>query len=99
MVIAGARGHALEILGVLHENKYVGKLYLFDDVNEVEDGSMVFGKFPVINSVEKLASLFINDSNFIIGTGGTTRRSESRTPQCPDLQRWHPAALSAQEYT
>ena len=74
MLIAGARGHALEILAVLHENKYAGKVFFFDDVNEIPDGAMVLGKYPVINSEGKLGSIFIEDASFIIGVGGTGSR-------------------------
>lgn len=73
MVIAGAGGHAREIIDLLDvSNKHF--CCLFDNVTPNIPAS-IFG-IPVITTVEQLRQYFIKDANFIIGTGNPTARKK-----------------------
>ena len=41
MLIAGAGGHAIELLEVLRANHYKGEISFFDDVNSYSSGLLV----------------------------------------------------------
>lgn len=66
MIIAGAGGHALELLDILiSEGKTEGLCY-FDQVNP---GDLFLGKYPILHKEEEIAKAFLNDPRFILGTG------------------------------
>jgi sugar O-acyltransferase (sialic acid O-acetyltransferase NeuD family) len=75
MVIAGAGGHALEILAVLRENEYKENIYFFDDVKTLP-GVKIVEKYSVISTIAELQSIFIADPDFIIGVGKPMARKE-----------------------
>jgi sugar O-acyltransferase (sialic acid O-acetyltransferase NeuD family) len=68
MVIAGAGGHALEILAVLRENQYKGSIHFFDDVTALP-AAKILEKYPIIHTIEDLRSAFVTDPEFIIAVG------------------------------
>lgn len=71
MVIAGAGGHALELLDILISRENYENLYFYDDINDIE----VFqGKYPVIRSQSELADCLKTDDRFCLGVGGPTGR-------------------------
>ncbi|MBL7701545.1 MAG: acetyltransferase [Ferruginibacter sp.] len=75
MVILGAKGHALEIMDVLLNNHPAEKLCFFDDVSPQTDSPLITG-YPIIRSREKLAEYFLQDNNFVLGTGNCLLRKK-----------------------
>jgi sugar O-acyltransferase (sialic acid O-acetyltransferase NeuD family) len=73
MLIAGAGGHAIELLEVLRANNYKGEITLFDDVNTRSTG-LLFSKFKIIHSAFDLNNYFINNPDFCIGVGNPRTR-------------------------
>jgi len=71
MLIAGAGGHAIEILDILLENGEIGNLYFFDN----QSGKKVFqNRFPVVNSFEAAKAHFEKDPRFMLGVGNPEAR-------------------------
>ncbi len=68
MLIAGAKGHAIEILEVFHQNNELGSIFFFDDVSEDLDHEL-FGKFPIITTLEEARCYFIERPEFVLGLG------------------------------
>jgi sugar O-acyltransferase (sialic acid O-acetyltransferase NeuD family) len=68
MLIAGAGGHAIEVLSVLEERSYSRPVVFFDDTgNPRED--LVLDVFRRVTSLEEAAAVFAIDAGFIIGVG------------------------------
>ena len=72
MVIAGAGGHAIEVLGILDQNRYAGTIRFFDDT--AGSGGRVFGVHEVLTSAEEAAAVFAEDRSFVIGVGRPSAR-------------------------
>ncbi|NCU05938.1 MAG: acetyltransferase [Chitinophagaceae bacterium] len=71
MIIAGAGGHAREILDILSEKK---DLFFFDNLtNELPHKLQ---GVPVIRTVEDARLALKNDARFIVGTGNTSVRKK-----------------------
>lgn len=68
MLVAGAKGHALEIMDVLLNNDPAADLYFFDNVSPVINNPSI-KKYPVITSNEKLAEHFAVNNKFVLGVG------------------------------
>lgn len=68
MVIAGAGGHAVEIAGILDENKFSGPIYFFDDI-KATPGSKLLDRFNILTSLKEVQEVFKEDPDFIIGVG------------------------------
>jgi sugar O-acyltransferase (sialic acid O-acetyltransferase NeuD family) len=68
MVIAGAGGHAVEILSVFEENNFPNDIYFFDDMNS-KPGSKLFNRFNILTSISEVQEIFKNDPDFVIGVG------------------------------
>lgn len=66
MVIAGAGGHALEILDILKVNLKNEDLYFFDDVNEIMEFQK---KFSVLKNIFEVEAVFKMNPNFVLGVG------------------------------
>jgi sugar O-acyltransferase (sialic acid O-acetyltransferase NeuD family) len=66
MILAGAGGHAREILDLLDEVD-VKKIFLFDDYSQ--SGIKNIFRFPVLTSKDDLKDALVLDSNFILATG------------------------------
>jgi len=66
MIVAGAGGHAIEVLDILTENGEVGNLYFFDN----RTGIKIFqNSFPIFTSLEEIKEHFQKDPRFILGVG------------------------------
>lgn len=72
MLIAGAGGHAVEILLVAEQLKEVDRLFFFD--NTITCDRVLFEKFKVIHDKEGVMMLFDNDNRFVLGTGNPSVR-------------------------
>jgi len=72
LLIAGAGGHAVEILSVLQEINTEAEVYFFDDYNLKVD--FLFGQYKILHSTEEVATYFIQDSAFVLGTGSPKSR-------------------------
>jgi sugar O-acyltransferase (sialic acid O-acetyltransferase NeuD family) len=73
MILAGAGGHAKEILDLIEEiNKE--KIILFDDFSK-NNTENIFG-FTVLKSKEKVKAALIIDSKFILATGSPKLRKK-----------------------
>lgn len=71
MLIAGAGGHAKELLGVFCELNSENEIVFFDNVTNTIS---VFGKFTVLKTVQELKTHFTYNPNFIIGIGNPKDR-------------------------
>jgi sugar O-acyltransferase (sialic acid O-acetyltransferase NeuD family) len=71
MVIAGAGGHAREIIDVLKDKQPDAGLYLFEDTDGTAND--LYG-YHIIRSIDALKPLFKNDPAFVLGTGNPTLR-------------------------
>jgi sugar O-acyltransferase (sialic acid O-acetyltransferase NeuD family) len=66
MIIAGAGGHALELLDILIFREKTNNLVFFDEINSHQ----VFqSKYPIIHNEQEVKAHFENDPFFILGTG------------------------------
>lgn len=68
MLVAGAKGHAKEILELLHQKDELDGLCFFDDVSD-DLGPVLFGKFPIINTLSDLNNYFKHHPEFVLGLG------------------------------
>jgi sugar O-acyltransferase (sialic acid O-acetyltransferase NeuD family) len=73
MVIAGAGGHAIELLEVLGESKYPGIIRFFDDI-QASPGSKIFYSYEIITSLDEVKEVFSKDPDFVIGVGRPSNR-------------------------
>ncbi|TGE23235.1 acetyltransferase [Hymenobacter metallicola] len=73
MLIIGARGHAIEVLECLPQALVGANLSFFDDVTpDLEP--LLFGRFPVVRSLDQVPELFRRDPAFVLGLGGVQLR-------------------------
>lgn len=68
MIIAGAGGHAIEILSVLSESDFQGEIYFFNDINS-SPGTSLFNKYKVLTTIDEVKDIFKSDPSFVIGVG------------------------------
>jgi len=68
MIIAGAGGHARELLGILAEAGRVEDVFLFDDVSP-DAPAIIWGRFPVLRSADEARRILAGDPGFILGVG------------------------------
>jgi sugar O-acyltransferase (sialic acid O-acetyltransferase NeuD family) len=73
MLLAGAGGHSIELLGILLYNEFKGKIYFFDDSTGASNVSSFEG-YPLINSIEKARQVLEKDSEFILAVGKPIHR-------------------------
>ena len=73
MIIAGAGGHARELLGILDELHLLDGVSLFDDRTGAPQEA-IWDTFPVITSSEGLHKALADDNRFIIGVGNPGAR-------------------------
>lgn len=66
MIVAGAGGHALELLDILMFEGRTENLVFFDEINP---SNLFQEKFPILHSQEEVESHFQKDPFFILGTG------------------------------
>jgi sugar O-acyltransferase (sialic acid O-acetyltransferase NeuD family) len=77
MVIVGAKGLAKEVLEIFAQRNQLDRIYFFDNISE-DVPPILFGRFPVIRSVDLLKKTFdsINDSSFTLGLGNPVYRKQ-----------------------
>jgi sugar O-acyltransferase (sialic acid O-acetyltransferase NeuD family) len=68
MVIAGAGGHAIELLEVLGENNFPGTIFFFDDAQALS-GRKIFRSYQVLSSLGDVREIFKDDPAFVLGVG------------------------------
>ena len=73
MLIAGAGGHAIELLEVLRSNHYQEEILFFDDVNPSVSG-LLFSKFRILHSASEATAYFKDHPDFCIGVGNPLMR-------------------------
>jgi sugar O-acyltransferase (sialic acid O-acetyltransferase NeuD family) len=76
MIIAGAKGHASEVIQVLEavlDEKGLDELFFFDDVSD-GDEARLFGRYPVVRSLPGLGPALAADPRFILATGSPASR-------------------------
>lgn len=73
MLIAGAGGHAKEILGIFAENNQDENIFFFDDY-EGNTETLVFNKFKILKTTQQIKELFAIDNQFVIGIGNPIQR-------------------------
>lgn len=71
MIVAGAGGHALELLDLLISQEKTENLVFFDEINP---GSLFRGKYPILNTEKEVKNHFQNDPNFFLGIGSPNLR-------------------------
>lgn len=76
MLIAGAGGHAKEILDVLHRNAYAGEIALLDET--LAEPQMLFDRYKVYNSLAQASEFFQVDDSFCLGVGTPLLRDQFR---------------------
>lgn len=72
MVIAGAGGHALELLDILISKEETSGLFFYDEINYERH---VQNKYHIIKSKEELKERLLEDSRFCLGVGSPKLRS------------------------
>lgn len=75
MLIAGAGGHAEEILGIFAELNQDKDIYFFDDY-AANIATTVFNTFSILKSEEEVRNLFKQDNRFVIGVGNPKLREQ-----------------------
>jgi sugar O-acyltransferase (sialic acid O-acetyltransferase NeuD family) len=73
MTIAGAKGHALEILDILINDKQQTEVVFFDNIFKSVEIETI-KKFRVIHSIEEMCRHFKKDPKFVLGVGNPKSR-------------------------
>lgn len=68
MLIAGAGGHALELLDLFFQKNEDQGLCFFDDSSK-KAPQLMFDKFPVLRHSDEARELFRKDNRFVLGVG------------------------------
>ena len=71
MLVIGAQGHAKEILQIFEEAADGRRIVFYDNINA---DTLLFGRFPILNSPEQAALEFRTDDQFVLGIGGSDTR-------------------------
>lgn len=66
MIIAGAGGHALDLLDILLSDGEIKDLYFFDEINSI---AFFQGTYPILHNEIEVENIFQKDPRFILGTG------------------------------
>ncbi|MFZ1527351.1 MAG: NeuD/PglB/VioB family sugar acetyltransferase [Ferruginibacter sp.] len=96
MVIAGARGHALEILDIVLAVLPKGEIVFFDPVTTIHDIEAI-SHYPVLKTWEQLRVKFEQDPGFILGMGDSFIRKKM-AEECIRLGGKLQSAISASAY-
>lgn len=76
MIVIGAKGFAKEVLEVLHQLDKLENLVFYDDVN-TDVPEKLFGKFPVLRTIQEVSNYFKTiDNKFTIGIGNPVLRKK-----------------------
>ncbi len=74
MIVAGAGGHAKEVLGIFAQLNFSEQLYCFDDVNVEVSPLLFLDKFTVIKTEDKAKEIFNLQPDFVLGVGSPSAR-------------------------
>lgn len=79
MLIAGAKGLAKEVLEIFAQQNALDKLFFFDNISG-DLPEKLFGRFPVLNSIDEVKKLFAQtgDYSFTLGLGNPVLRYKLR---------------------
>ena len=75
MLVAGAKGHALEILDILLQQFEAGDIVFFDNVSSSFTLATI-NRFSIISTSEEVQQLFKKDNRFVLGTGNPVIRKK-----------------------
>jgi sugar O-acyltransferase (sialic acid O-acetyltransferase NeuD family) len=76
MLVIGAKGFAKEILEVIHQLNELDSLAFYDDIS-IDIDNQLYGKFPIIKTIEAASNYFKNvDNRFTIGIGNPILRKQ-----------------------
>jgi sugar O-acyltransferase (sialic acid O-acetyltransferase NeuD family) len=73
MLIAGASGHALELLSILQANGYGEPIVFYDDI-AVDSARITLGNYRVLHSAVEASEFFQTSPSFCIGVGNPKAR-------------------------
>jgi len=76
MIVAGAGGHAKDLLEIFTQLNQLENLYFFDDTGN--SNQKLFDRFLVLNNLDAVKKVFeeTSDSGFVLGTGSPKLRFE-----------------------
>ncbi|MFN8253125.1 MAG: NeuD/PglB/VioB family sugar acetyltransferase [Ferruginibacter sp.] len=75
MLVAGAKGHAVEIIDVLLRQYTKEEVLLFDNVSESFDMDTI-SRFRILKTDAEVKQLFEEDNRFVLGTGNPSVRKK-----------------------
>lgn len=75
MVIAGAGGHAKELVGILEEIQYPHAIFLFNDLRSTQ-GEKLFDRYEILTHAMAVQKIFLKDPSFALGVGKPTLRKD-----------------------
>ncbi len=75
MLIAGAGGHAKEILGIFAELNQDKDIFFFDDY-AANTATTVFEQFTILKTEEEVKKLFATNNEFVLGIGNPKLREQ-----------------------
>ena len=75
MIIAGAGGHAKEILGIFSECNHGTEIFFYDDVS-IDIPDNLFDRFIVLRSEKQARAVLQNDPRFVLGVGNPFARQK-----------------------
>lgn len=73
MIVAGAGGHALELLDILISNGETKGVFFFDEINV---DKYFQGTYPILSTENEVKKEFLEDPRFILGTGNPKVRHQ-----------------------
>ncbi|HEY0654419.1 MAG TPA: acetyltransferase [Chryseosolibacter sp.] len=75
MVIVGAKGLAKEVLEIFAQRNQLDRIYFFDNISD-DVPPILFGRFPVIRTIDLLKKTFdsLQDNSFTLGLGNPSHR-------------------------
>ncbi len=73
MVIAGAGGHAKEILGIFNQLKLEDEIHFFDDTG-IEVKKPFFKNFSLLKTIAAAKEIFSQNPDFVLGVGSPDKR-------------------------
>ena len=73
MILAGAGGHAIELLGILLDNQYQGKIYFFDDSTNAANVATLEG-YPLLHSTDEAIPVLKENPEFVLAVGKPAHR-------------------------
>lgn len=75
MLVAGAKGHALEILDILLQEFEAGEIVFFDNLSTSFTLATI-NRFRIVRTNDQAQQFFKNDNRFVLGTGNPEIRKK-----------------------